>query len=93
MLYFLLPYFLDNLRRLFIPAKRAFNQPIIFQLMFSPLSKAFQVKSIQANCVTSGCCVAFDYLHVANGAKVIFIIFFLFFNDDFVSGHVDLDIF
>ncbi len=93
MFYFFLPNFFDNLRRLFISTKRAFDQTIIFHLMFSPLCKAFQVKGVQANSGTSGGCITFNNLHVADGAKIILIIFFLFFNNDLISRNVDLNIF
>jgi len=93
MLDFFLSNLFNNFWRFLISTKWTFNQSIIFKLMLSPLCKAFQMEGISAYCGTSCSCIAFNYLHVADGTKIIFVISFLFFDNHVFSRDIDLDIF
>ena len=60
--------------------------------MFCPLTEALQMKSIPTNSRTGSSSIAFDYLHVTNGAKIIFIFIFLLENNIF-SQYFDFGVF
>jgi len=50
-----------------IPTKWAFNNPIIFQLIFHPLREAIKMESISTDISTRCSRIAFDDLHMADG--------------------------
>ena len=60
--------FPHNFRGFFVSTKRTFDDPVIFDLMLGPLHEALQMKSIPTNSGARRSGIAFDYLHMANGA-------------------------
>ncbi len=85
MLHFFLPDFVYDLRRFQIPAKRAFDGTIIFELMLGPLGKTIEVESIPTDSCAGAYCVTFDDLHMANSTKIIFIILLVNFHNDILA--------
>jgi len=49
----------------YISAERAFNDTIIFDLIFHPLRETIQMKSVATNVCASCCGITFNDLHVA----------------------------
>lgn len=81
---FLLPYLLDDFRRFFIPAERTLDDAVIVHLMLGPLCEALKMEGVHADSSAGGHCIAFDDLHMANGAEIVIIILDLVLLDDHI---------
>lgn len=85
--------FSHDFRRLLVPTKWAFDNPIILELMLGPLRKAVQMKGISADSGTRSSCITFDNLHVADSTKIILLLIFFLLDYHAPFGNFHLDVF
>ena len=93
MLDLLLPYLLDDFRRLLVPAERTLDDAVVVHLVLGPLREALEMEGVHADGGAGGDCIALDDLHVADGAEVVVVVLVLVLLDDHIlAGEADLDV-
>ena len=83
----------DDLWCFFISAQRTFHNSIIFDFMFSPLTETIQMESVSTNSMTWGSGITFDYLHMTDRTKIIFVFILILLENDVSTWHFYFDVF